>query len=69
MRVYEIILSYDNGNRDYEYANGLVFEPVTDEVLGMFPAKRNQLRGYKYKSLALMISKTCCLYRPKKSAV
>ena len=53
MRVYEIILSYDNGNRDYEYANGLVFEPVTDEVLGMFPAKRNQLRGYKYKKFGI----------------
>ena len=53
MRVYEIILSYDNGNRDYEYANGLVFEPVTDEVLGMFPAKRSQLRGYKYKKFGI----------------
>ena len=49
----EIILSYDNGNRDYEYANGLVFEPVTDEVLGMFPAKRSQLRGYKYKKFGI----------------
>ena len=53
MRVYEIILSYDNGNRDYEYANGLVFEPMTDEVLGMFPAKRSQLRGYKYKKFGI----------------
>ena len=31
MRVYEIILSYDNGNRDYGYTNGLVFQPVNDE--------------------------------------
>ena len=33
MRVYEIILSYDNGNRDYGYTNGLVFQPVNDEIL------------------------------------
>ena len=26
MRVYEIILSYDNGSRNYGYNNGLVFE-------------------------------------------
>ena len=32
MRVYEIILSYDNGNRDYSYNNGLIFEPVTEEM-------------------------------------
>lgn len=25
MRVYEIILSYDNGNRDYSYNNGVGF--------------------------------------------
>ena len=31
MRVYEIILSYDNGDRDYGYNNGLVFEPVTEK--------------------------------------
>lgn len=49
MRVYEIILSYDNGNRDYSYNNGLIFEPVTEEVLQKFPAKRDQLKGYKYK--------------------
>lgn len=49
MRVYEIILSYDNGNRDYGYNNGLVFQPVTDEVLSKFPAKKAELRGYKYK--------------------
>lgn len=32
MRIYEIILSYDNGNRNYGYNNGLVFEPVTAEM-------------------------------------
>ena len=31
MRVYEIILSYDNRDRDYGYNNGLVFEPVTEK--------------------------------------
>lgn len=32
MRIYEIILSYDNGSRNYGYNNGLVFEPVTVEM-------------------------------------
>ena len=32
MRIYEIILSYDNGNRNYGYNNGLVFEPVTADM-------------------------------------
>ena len=49
MRVYEIILSYDNGNRNYGYNNGLVFEPVTEEVLRKFPDMRSELKGYKYK--------------------
>ena len=51
MRVYEIILSYDNGNnRDYSYNNGLIFEPVTEEVLQkVFPNKRDALKGFKYK--------------------
>ena len=49
MRVYEIILSYDNGNRDYSYNNGLIFEPVTEEVLQKFPEKRDKLKGFKYK--------------------
>ena len=50
MRVYEIILSYDNGNnRDYSYNNGLIFEPVTEEVLQKFPNKRDALKGFKYK--------------------
>ena len=49
MRVYEIILSYDNGNRDYSYNNGLIFEPVTEEVLQKFPNKREELKGFKYK--------------------
>lgn len=47
MRVYEILLSYDNGNRDYGYNNGLVFEPVTDKIANKFPDK--ELKGYKYK--------------------
>lgn len=49
MRIYEIILSYDNGNRDYSYNNGLIFEPVTEEILRKFPDKRSELVGYKYK--------------------
>lgn len=49
MRVYEIILSYDNGDRDYGYNNGLVFEPVTEKVLGKFPDKSEELKGFKYK--------------------
>ena len=49
MRVYEIILSYDNGNRDYGYTNGLVFQPVNDEILNKFSSKRDELTGYKYK--------------------
>ena len=49
MRVYEIILSYDNGERDYGYNNGLVFEPVTERVLSKFPEKREELKGFKYK--------------------
>ena len=49
MRVYEIILSYDNGDRDYGYNNGLVFEPVTEKILSKFPEKREELEGFKYK--------------------
>lgn len=49
MRVYEIILSYDNGNRNYGYNNGLVFEPVTEEILRKFPDMCGELKGYKYK--------------------
>lgn len=49
MRVYEIILSYDNGSRNYGYNNGLVFEPVTEEILRKFPDMRAELKGYKYK--------------------
>ena len=45
MRIYEIILSYDNGNRDYSYNNGLIFEPVTEEILRKFPDKRSELQG------------------------
>lgn len=36
MRIYEIILSYDNGNRNYGYNNGLVFEPVNDGMRKKF---------------------------------
>ena len=39
----------DNGNRDYSYNNGLIFEPVTEEVLQKFPNKREELKGFKYK--------------------
>ena len=51
MRFYEILLSYDNGDTDYGYTNGLVFQPVTDDVLKMFPDKARELRGYKYNCL------------------
>lgn len=49
MRVYEIILSYDNGSRDYGYTNGLVFEPMTEQIYAKFPEKREALAGFKYK--------------------
>ena len=59
MRVYEIILSYDNGNRDYSYNNGLIFEPVTEEVLQKFPNKREELKGFKYKRFDMEEFKVC----------
>ena len=62
MRVYEIILSYDNGNRDYGYTNGLVFQPVNDEILNKFSSKRDELTGYKYKNSILMSLKVCFLH-------
>ena len=49
MRFYEILLSYDNGDADYGYTNGLVFQPVTDEVLDKFPDKAQEIKGFKYK--------------------
>ena len=49
MRIYEIVLSYDNGTREYNYTNGVIFEPVTEAVLRKFPDKQNELKGYKYK--------------------
>ena len=49
MRIYEIVLSYDNGTREYNYTNGVIFEPVTEAVLRKFPDKQNKLKGYKYK--------------------
>lgn len=50
MRFYEILLSYDNGNVDYGYTNGIVFQQATDEFLmSKFPQKAKKLRGYKYK--------------------
>lgn len=50
MRFYEIILSYDNGNVDYGYTNGIVFQPATDEFLmAKFPKNAKHLKGYKYK--------------------
>lgn len=62
MRVYEIILSYDNGNRDYGYTNGLVFQPVNDEILNKFSSKRDELTGYKYKNSILMSLRVCFLH-------
>ena len=49
MRFYEILLSYDNGDTDYGYTNGLVFQPVTKEILDRFPDKAQDIRGFKYK--------------------
>ena len=49
MRFYEILLSYDNGDTDYSYTNGLVFQPVTKEILDRFPDKAQDIRGFKYK--------------------
>ena len=49
MRFYEILLSYDNGDSDYGYTNGLVFQPVTKEILDRFPDKAQDIRGFKYK--------------------
>ncbi len=34
---------------DYGYTNGLVFQPVNDEILNKFSSKRDELTGYKYK--------------------
>ena len=36
MRIYEILLSYDNGSKDYGYTNGIVFEPVNEQILSKF---------------------------------
>ena len=50
MRIYEIILSYDNGETDYGYTNGIVFQPATDEFLrAKFPKNAKRLHGFKYK--------------------
>lgn len=50
MRVYEIILSYDNRKPEViPITMGLIFEPVTEEVLQKFPNKREELKGFKYK--------------------
>jgi plasmid replication initiation protein len=49
MRIYEIVLSYDNGDRNYGYTNGIVFEPITKEVRRKFPEKYDALEGYKFK--------------------
>lgn len=49
MRFYEIMLSYDNGETDYGYNNGLVFQPVTEEMLDKFKDKANDIRGFMYK--------------------
>lgn len=49
MRFYEILLSFDNGDADYGYTNGLVFQPVTEEVLDKFPDKAQDIKGFKYK--------------------
>lgn len=49
MRFYEILLSYDNGDTDYGYTNGIVFQPVTDEILNKFPDKAPDIEGFMYK--------------------
>ena len=42
MRFYEILLSYDNGDTDYGYNNGIVFQPVTDKILEKFSDKADR---------------------------
>lgn len=49
MRFYEILLSYDNGDTDYGYTNGIVFQPVTEEILNKFPDKAPDIEGFMYK--------------------
>lgn len=49
MRFYEILLSYDNGDTDYGYTNGLVFQDVNEEILEKFPDKAQDIKGFKYK--------------------
>lgn len=49
MRFYEILLSYDNGDTDYGYSNGIVFQPVTDEILEKFSDKADDIKGFMYK--------------------
>ena len=56
MRVYEIILSYDNGNRDYGYTNGLVFQPVSS------PQSATSWRVISIKNSILMSLKVCFLH-------
>lgn len=53
MRIYEIVLSYDNGDRNYGYTNGIVFEPITKEVRRKFPEKYDALEGYKFKMFGM----------------
>lgn len=50
MRFYEILLSYDNGDVDYGYTNGVTFQPTSDKFLHeKFPQSASRLKGYKYK--------------------
>lgn len=49
MRFYEILLSYDNGDTDYGYSNGVVFQPVTDKILEKFSDKAIDIQGFMYK--------------------
>lgn len=49
MRFYELLLSYDNGDKDYGYNNGLVFQKLTPEVLRLFADRADELKGFRFK--------------------
>lgn len=53
MRFYEILLSYDNGDSKREYNNGLIFQPVTKEILEKFPDKAADIQNFKYKVFSI----------------
>lgn len=54
MRIYELLLSYDNGDGNYDYGDsGVVFRPVTPQVLKIVPSIRKKVKDYKYKVFSI----------------